>query len=79
MFLDNLNSTALRSNTLASVLTERPAHVRVMGRSEMVPLNCAAFVAVTGNGLSVSEDLARRFLEVLLDPQCEDSEARTVS
>jgi hypothetical protein len=79
VFLDNLNSTALRSNTLASVLTERPAHVRVMGRSEMVPLNCAAFVAVTGNGLSVSEDLARRFLEVLLDPQCEDSEARTVS
>jgi hypothetical protein len=76
VFLDNLNSTALRSNTLASVLTERPAHVRVMGRSEMVPLNCAAFVAVTGNGLSVSEDLARRFLEVLLDPQCEDPEAR---
>jgi hypothetical protein len=79
VFLDNLNSTALRSNTLASVLTERPAHVRVMGRSEMVPLNCAAFVAVTGNGLSVSEDLARRFLEVLLDPQCEDPEARPFS
>ena len=76
VFLDNLNSTALRSNTLASVLTERPAHVRIMGRSEMVPLNCAAFIAVTGNGLSVSEDLARRFLEVLLDPQCEDPEAR---
>jgi hypothetical protein len=76
VFLDNLNSTALRSNTLASVLTERPAHVRIMGRSEMVPLNCAAFIAVTGNGLSVSEDLARRFIEVLLDPQCEDPEAR---
>src|SRR5215475_547820 len=26
VFLDNLNSTALRSDTLASVLTERPAH-----------------------------------------------------
>jgi hypothetical protein len=76
VFLDNLNSTALRSNTLASVLTERPASVRIMGRSEMVPLNCAGFIAVTGNGLSVSEDLARRFLEVLLDPQCEDPEAR---
>jgi len=76
VFLDNLNSTALRSNTLASVLTERPAHVRVMGRSVMVPLNCAAFIAVTGNGLSVSEDLARRFLEVVLDPQCEDPESR---
>jgi hypothetical protein len=79
VFLDNLNSMALRSNTLASVLTERPAHVRIMARSEMVPLNCAAFIAVTGNGLSVSEDLARRFLEVLLDPQCEDPEARPFS
>jgi hypothetical protein len=76
VFLDNLNSTALRSNTLASVLTERPANVRIMGRTEMVPLNCAAFIALTGNGLSVSEDLARRFLEVPLDPQCEDPEAR---
>jgi hypothetical protein len=76
VFLDNLNSTALQSNTLASVLTERPAHVRMMGRSEMVPLNCAAFIAVTGNGLSVSEDLARRFLEVLVDPRCEDPETR---
>ena len=76
LFLDNVNATVLRSNTLASVMTERPAHVRVMGRSVMVPLNCAAFVALTGNGLSVSEDLARRFLEVLVDPQCEDPEAR---
>lgn len=76
VFLDNLNSTALRSDTLASVLTERPARVRIMGRSAMAALNCAAFIAVTGNGLSVSEDLARRFLEVPLDPQCEDPEAR---
>lgn len=75
-FLDNVNATALRSNTLASVMTERPAYVRVMGRSEMVPLNCAAFIALTGNGLSVSEDLARRFLEVLVDPQCEHPEGR---
>jgi hypothetical protein len=76
IFLDNLNATALRSDTLASILTERPARVRIMGRSVMVPLNCAAFIAVTGNGLTVSEDLARRFLEVLLDPKCEDPEAR---
>jgi hypothetical protein len=76
VFLDNVNSTALRSDTLASVLTERPSYVRIMGRTQMVPLNCAAFIAVTGNGLSVSEDLARRFIESALDPQCEDPEAR---
>ena len=76
VFLDNLNSVALRSNTLASVLMEPACRtVRVMQRLVMVPLS-AAFIALTGNGLSVSEDLARRFLEVLLDPQCEDPEAR---
>jgi hypothetical protein len=76
VFLDNVNSTALRSDTLASVMTERPARVRVMGVSQMAPLNSSAFIAVTGNGLSVSEDLGRRFLIVELDPQCEDAEAR---
>lgn len=76
VFLDNVNSTVLRSDTLASVLTERPARVRIMGLSEMAPLNSAAFIALTGNGLSVSEDLARRFLAVDLDPQCEDPDAR---
>lgn len=76
VFLDNLNDTALRSDTLASVLTERPARVRVMGMSQTVPLNSAAFIAATGNGLTVSEDLARRFIPVELDPQCENPEER---
>ncbi len=76
LFLDNVNATALRSDTLASVLTERPAHVRPMGSSTRVPLNASAFIAVTGNGLSVTEDLARRFLVSDLDPRCEDPEAR---
>jgi hypothetical protein len=30
--------------------------------TRMVPLNSTAFVALTGNGLSVTEDLARRFI-----------------
>ena len=78
-FLDNVNSAVLKSDTLANVMTERPARVRVMGLSQMVPLNCAGLIAVTGNGLSVSEDLARRFLSIKLEPQCEDAEARPFS
>ncbi len=31
---------------------------------------------MTGNGLSVSEDLARRFVAVEFDPRTEDPEAR---
>ena len=76
LFLDNANGLALRSDTLASVLTERPARVRVLGRSLMVPLNSTAFIAVTGNGLTVTEDLARRFIPCELDARCEDPESR---
>ena len=76
LFLDNANWIALRSDTLASVLTERPARVRLLGQTRMVPLNSTAFVAVTGNGLTVTEDLARRFISCELDARCEDPEQR---
>jgi putative DNA primase/helicase len=76
LFLDNVNGSMLRSDILASVLTERPARVRPLGRTGMVELNSTAFIAVTGNGLSVSEDLARRFLVCELDAGCEDPEQR---
>ena len=76
LLLDNANGVTLRSDTLASVLTERPTRVRVLGETRMVPLNSAAFVALTGNGLTVTEDLARRFIFCELDARCEDPELR---
>jgi len=76
LFLDNLNSTTLHSETLAQAMTERPARVRILGRSETMPLNAVVFVVVTGNGLLVSEDLVRRFIESKLDAQREDPEGR---
>jgi putative DNA primase/helicase len=76
LFLDNVNGWLLRSDTLASVLTERPARVRPLGRTHMAPLTSTAFIAVTGNGLNVSEDLARRFIVCELDAHCEDPEQR---
>lgn len=76
VFLDNANGTALRSDTLASVLTERPARIRLLGVTRMVLLNSTAFIAVTGNGLTVTEDLARRFIHCELDAHCEDPEIR---
>jgi hypothetical protein len=76
LFLDNVNGSMLRSDTLASALTERPARVRPLGRTGMVALNSTAFIAVTGNGLTVSEDLARRFIVCQLDAHCEDPEQR---
>jgi hypothetical protein len=76
LFLDNLNNTAFRSDLLASAITECPARVRPLGKSQMVLLNASAFVVLTGNGLTVSEDLARRFIIVELDPRTEDPEER---
>jgi hypothetical protein len=76
LFLDNLNNTAFKSDLLASAITERPARVRLLGKSQMVQLNASSFVIMTGNGLSVSEDLARRFVAVEFDPRTEDPEAR---
>lgn len=76
VFFDNINGRGLKSDTLASAITERPARVRVLGRSAMVALNAAAFVMLTGNALDVGEDLARRFVRVELDARCEEPEAR---
>jgi len=42
----------------------------------MATLNSCAFVVLTGNGLTVSEDLARRLIEIELDPGIEDPETR---
>jgi hypothetical protein len=76
LFLDNLNNTAFRSNLLASAITERPSRVRLLGHSRMLQLNASAFVVLTGNGLNVSEDLARRFISVDFDAGVEDPESR---
>ena len=76
IILDNMNADTLNSDTLATALTERPSRLRVLGLSEMREINCASFVAVTGNGLTLGEDLVRRFLLVELDAKCENPEER---
>ena len=76
VFLDNLNNRAFKSDQLASAITERPARVRVFGKLEMVALNTCALITLTGNGLTVTEDLARRFIAIELDPKTEDPESR---
>ena len=76
LFLDNMNGTTLKSDVLASALTERPCRVRPLGQSTMVPLNASTLVMITGNGLALSEDMARRCLVIELDAGLEDPEQR---
>jgi hypothetical protein len=76
LFLDNFNNTTLKSAALASALTERPAQVREFGKLEFITLNALAFVALTGNGLVLAEDLVRRFISTEFDARMEDPEQR---
>jgi hypothetical protein len=62
LFLDSLNTTAFKYGFARERDHGRPAKVRVLGGSQMVPLNSSTFVILTGNGLTVSQDLARRFI-----------------
>jgi putative DNA primase/helicase len=76
IFLDNFNEGTLKSDMLASFLTESPARVRVLGQSTTVPLNTRAIVVITGNAVTISEDMARRVLVVGLDAGMENPEQR---
>jgi hypothetical protein len=76
IYLDNFNEGTLESDTLASFLTESPARVRVLGQSRTVPLNTRALVVITGNSVTISEDMARRILLIGLDAGMENPEQR---
>lgn len=55
---------------------ERPVRLRIPGKSQMVLLNSSTFVIVTSNGLSVSEDPARRFIIIELDSRTDGPKTR---
>jgi len=77
IFIDNVNAEVLRSNLLAQVVTENPCSIRPFRENtKLVQIPTNTFLAITGNALRVSEDLARRFLVVDLDAGCEDPELR---
>ncbi|WP_237213185.1 hypothetical protein [Falsiroseomonas oryziterrae] len=74
--LDNVNGRTLKSDRLASMLTEPVLQIRPLRASEVHQVTNRMFLAITGNGLAISEDLARRFLCVNLDAGVADAEAR---
>ena len=76
VFLDNFNAKELKSDVLASALTEDPAMVRPMGHTKMVPLHTRTFIAMTGNAIEIAEDMARRTIVTNFDAEMEDPELR---
>jgi len=76
ILFDNCNGHTLRSDTLASMITEAPTTIRPLGSSETITVDSRSWIVVTGNALEISEDLARRFLVTNLDARIENPETR---
>lgn len=76
IFLDNFNAKEVKSDTLASALTESPAMVRPMGHTKTVPLHTRTFILITGNNVEIAEDMARRILKTSIDAKMENPEQR---
>ena len=79
VLFDNFNDVTLRSASLESALTERPAKVRRFGSLDLIVLNALASVFVTGNGVLLARDTVRRFIQAELDAHMEDPEGRSFS
>lgn len=76
VLFDNFNNLTLRSASLESALTERPAKVRQFRTLDLLVLNALASAYVTGNGVVLARDLVRRFIATEFDARIEDPEQR---
>jgi hypothetical protein len=79
VLFDNFNNVTLRSASLESALTERPAKVRQFRTLDLITLNALASVFVTGNGVLLAQDIVRRFIPTEFDARMEDPERRKFS
>ncbi len=73
--LDNV-VRPLGSSFLCQVLTQEQISIRIKGFSKTVLVSPRCQVFCTGNNLSVTGDLGRRTIQIMLDAQCERPERR---
>jgi hypothetical protein len=76
LFLQNYNNKTLRSDLLASVITDRPYSVRRFGTSDDVDIDATLFIGITGNAISIGEDMTRRVILGELDARLDNPERR---
>lgn len=78
LILDNLpEGMPLSDPLLAQVLSEVKLKVRELGTGRLHIVDCRRLVIGTGVGVTVGNDLARRFLTLGIDPMMEAPESRT--
>jgi putative DNA primase/helicase len=76
VLLDNVVGK-LASPPLDAAVTSTWYQGRLLGKSEMTSLSMKAVWFVTGNGIIIGADTARRALLIRLEPQCDYPEDRT--
>jgi len=76
---DNLDATRgdrLGGNQLNVMLTQDPARIRILGRTEELIVNTRVLMLATGNNMEVHADACRRVVKCRLDARCPDPERR---
>ena len=76
VLLDNVNGT-LRSDLLSQAAERPRLLVRLLGGSELKPVENSAVFVVNGNALHLTGDLVRRTLQAHMDAEMEAPETRT--
>lgn len=76
VLFDNVRGE-IYSSELEALLTSETLADRVLGESRIVSAHNDRLWLVTGNNAKVGGDMARRLLEVHIDPKCSDPSART--
>jgi len=73
MFIDNVYGL-LRSATLDAILTNGAYQDRVLGASKEVEVSVRSLWLITGNSMTLSEDLARRMITCNIHPEEDEVE-----
>ncbi len=71
LLLENVNNAVLQSETLESVLSDRPCRTRLFNTLEMVELYSTALIGMTGNALTPGRDLVRKVIVTSFDARTE--------
>jgi hypothetical protein len=74
--VDAKRGNRLDGNILNIVLTQDPASIRVLGKTEEETLNTRLTVLATGNNVVVAGDACRRAVKCRLDAKCAEPERR---
>jgi hypothetical protein len=74
--VDARRGDKLDGNILNIVLTQDPASIRVLGKTEDEVLNTRLMVMATGNNVVVTGDSCRRVVKCRLDAKCSEPERR---